>query len=123
MTSLNSLLCNQGAYLMELAVQRKGDEGQKEEITEELKRFMIQEKVRECSSFEEALLVFEPDDLDLERHMEFSVDVQNALQCYCVIYKERKRATTRHHWIIFSRRSIFSIQQETKSCAINVKHE
>ena len=108
---------------MELAVQRKGDEGQKEEITEELKRFMIQEKVRECSSFEEALLVFEPDDLDLERHMEFSVDVQNALQCYCVIYKERKRATTRHHWIIFSRRSIFSIQQETKSCAINVKHE
>ena len=62
-------------------------------------------------------------DLDLERHMEFSVDVQNALQCYCVIYKERKRATTRHHWIIFSRRSIFSIQQETKSCAINVKHE
>ena len=108
---------------MELAVQRKDDEGQEEELSEELKRFMIQEIVRRCSSFEEALLVFEPDDLDLERHMEFSVDVQNAIQCYCVIYNERKRATTRHHRIIFSRGSDFWFQQETKTCAVNVKHE
>ena len=28
---------------MELAVQRKDDEGQEEELSEELKRFMIQE--------------------------------------------------------------------------------
>ena len=92
---------------MELAVQRKDDEGQEEELSEELKRFMIQEIVRECSSYEEALLVFEPDDLDLERHVEFSVDVQNAIQWYCVIYNESKRATTRHHRIIFSRGSVF----------------
>ena len=108
---------------MELEAQRKDDKGQEEEVIEELKRFMIQEMVRECSSFEEALLVFEPDDLDLERHMEFSVDVHNAVQCYCVIYNERKRPTARHHWIVCLRGSIFSIQQGTKTWAINVKHE
>ena len=32
---------------MELAVQRKGDEGQKEEITEEWKRFTIQVMAKE----------------------------------------------------------------------------
>ena len=42
---------------MELEAQRKDDKGQEEEVIEELKRFMIQEMVRECSSFEEALLV------------------------------------------------------------------
>ena len=55
---------------MELEAQRKDDKGQEEEVIEALKRFMIQEMVRECSSSEEALLVFEPDDLDLERKLQ-----------------------------------------------------
>ena len=83
---------------MELAVQRKDDEGQEEELSEELKRFMIQEIVRRCSSFEEALLVFEPDDLDLERHMEFSVDVQNAIQCHLQREKKSNYQTPPDHF-------------------------
>ena len=44
--SLNSLLCTRGAYLqrpMELEAQRKDEERQEEEVTEETKRLMTQE--------------------------------------------------------------------------------
>ena len=47
--------------------QRKDEERQEEEeVTEEPKRFTMQEVAREFSLFEEALLVFEAQDLNLE---------------------------------------------------------
>ena len=42
---------------MELEAQRKDEERQDEEVTEELKRFTTQEMTRGFSLFEEALLV------------------------------------------------------------------
>ena len=44
---------------MELEGQRKDEERQEEEATEEPKRFMTQEMARRFSLFEESLLVFE----------------------------------------------------------------
>ena len=45
--------------LMELEAQRKDEERQEEEITEEPKRFITQEMIREFSLLGQALLVFE----------------------------------------------------------------
>ena len=54
--------------LMELEAQRKDEERQEEEeVTEEPKRFMMQEMARGCSLFVEALLVFEAQDLNTMR--------------------------------------------------------
>ena len=61
---------------------------------EEPKTFMTQEMARGFSLFEEALLVFEALDPDVEWDMKIVTAVQNAIQCYCVIYDEEKRATT-----------------------------
>ena len=46
------------------------------------------------SLFEEALLVFGAQDLNIEWYMKVAAAIQNAIQCYCVIYDEKKRATT-----------------------------
>ena len=43
--------------LMELEAQRKDEERQEEEVTEEPKRFTMQEMARRFSLFQEALLV------------------------------------------------------------------
>ena len=43
--------------MMELGAQRKDKERQEEEVTEELKRIVTQERAEEFSLFEEALLV------------------------------------------------------------------
>ena len=81
--------------LMELEAQRKDEERQEEEeVTEELKRFSAQEMAREFSLFEEALLVFEAQDPNIEWHMKVAAAVQNAIQCYRVICDKKKRATT-----------------------------
>ena len=45
--------------LMELEAQRKDEKRQEEEITEEPKRFITQEMIREFSLLGQALLVFE----------------------------------------------------------------
>ena len=45
--------------LMELEAQRKGEERQEKEVTEEPKRAMVQEAARAFSFFEEVVLVFE----------------------------------------------------------------
>ena len=66
---------------------------EEEEVTEELKRFTMQEMARGFSLFEEALLVFEAQDLNIERYMKVATAIQNTIQCYCVIYDEKKRAT------------------------------
>ena len=80
--------------VMELEAQRKDRERGEEEVTEELKRFTTQEMARGFSLFEAALLVFEAQDLNIERYMKVAAAVQNAIQCYHVIYDEKKRATT-----------------------------
>ena len=53
----------------------------------------MQEMARGFSLFEEALLVFEAENLNVERYMKVAAAVQNAIQCYRVIYDE-KRATS-----------------------------
>ena len=44
--------------------------------------------------FEEALLVFEAQDWNVEQYMKVAAAVQNAIQCYHVIYDKKKRANT-----------------------------
>ena len=77
--------------LMELEAQRKDGERRGEE--EEPRRFTRQEAVRGFSLFEEALLIFEAQDLNVERCVKVAAAVQSAVWCYCVIYDEDKRAT------------------------------
>ena len=81
--------------LMELEAQRKDEERQEEEkVTEEPKKLMMQEMARGFSLFEEALLVFEAQDPNVEQYPKVTAAIQNAIQCYHVIYDEKKRATT-----------------------------
>ena len=69
-------------------------ERQEEEVTEEPKRFMMQEMARGFSLFEERLLVFEAQDLNTEWYTKVAAAVQKEIECYRVIYAEKKRATT-----------------------------
>ena len=48
--------------------------------------------------FEEALFVFETQDLNLEWYTKVAAAVQNAIQRYRVIYDEGKRAATQMSW-------------------------
>ena len=59
----------------------------------ELKRFTTQETARGFSLFEAALLVFEAQDPNVEQYTKVAAAVQNTIQCYHVIYDEKKRAT------------------------------
>ena len=54
----------------------------------------MQEMARGFSSFEEALLVSEAQDLNIEPYEKFAAIIDNAIQCYHIIYDEEKRATT-----------------------------
>ena len=56
----------------------------------------MRSRVQSCKLvlFEEALLVFEAQDPNIERYTKVAAAVQNAIQCYRVIYDEKKRATT-----------------------------
>ena len=54
----------------------------------------MQEMTRGFSLFEEALLVLEAQDLNIEWYIKVAAAIQNAIQCYCVIYDEKKGATT-----------------------------
>ena len=90
--------------LMELEAQRKDEERQEEEVTEEPKRFTMQEMARGFSLFEGALLVFEVQDPKVEQYRKFAAAIQNVIQCYRVIMMRKKELLPRHHWIVFSRR-------------------
>ena len=83
--------------------QRKDEERQEEEVTEEPKRFMMQKMARGFSVFEEALLVFEAQDPNVEQYTKVAEAVLNAIQCYCVVYDQKKRATTQTSLGRFSR--------------------
>ena len=52
--------------------QRKDKVRQEEEVTEKPKRFTTQEMARGFSLFEEALLIFEAQDLNVEQYMKVS---------------------------------------------------
>ena len=57
---------------------------------EEPKRFTMQEMARGFSLFEEALLVFEAQDPNVEQYTKVAAAVQNAIQCYHAIYDEKR---------------------------------
>ncbi|XP_055253090.1 nuclear autoantigen Sp-100 isoform X4 [Moschus berezovskii] len=80
--------------LQELEAQRKDEERREEEVTAELKRFTRQEMARGFSLSEEAALVSEAQDSDIERYMKVVAAVQNAVRCYRVFHDEKNRATT-----------------------------
>ena len=90
---------------MELEDQRKDEERQNEEMTEEPQRFMTQ-LARGLCLFEEALLAFEAQEPNAEWNMMATAVDQNAAQCilcYSVSSGMRKKELLpRHHWIIFS---------------------
>ena len=79
-------------------------ERQEEEVTEEPKRFTMQEVAWGFSLFEEALLVFEAQDPNVEQYTKVAAAVQDAIQCYRVIYDEKRRATTQTSLDRFSKR-------------------
>ena len=81
--------------LIELEAQKKDEERQEEEeVTEETKKFTTQEMARGFSLYEEALLAFEAQGPNIQWHTKVAAAVLNSIQCYCVIYDEKKRATT-----------------------------
>ena len=57
----------------------------------------MQETAWGCSLSEEALLVFETQDPNVEQCMKFTAAVQNAIQCYSITYDEEKRANHSQH--------------------------
>ena len=90
--------------LMESEVQRKDERRQEEEVTEEPKRFMMQEMARAFSLFEEALLAFKAQDLNIQQYTEVAEAVQNIIQWDSVIYDEKKRATIQTSLDLYSKR-------------------
>ena len=52
----------------------------------------MQEMARGFSLFEEALLVFEAQDANIEQYRKVAAAIQNAIQCYDVIYDEKKKS-------------------------------
>ena len=57
---------------------------------------------RAFSLFEEALLVIEAQDLNVKRYVKVAAAIQNAIQCYRVIYDGKNELLPRYHWIVFS---------------------
>ena len=98
MTSLNSLVCNEELAnetdedLMESEAQRKDNERQeKEDLTEEPKRFTRQERAR---GFSKHCSYCEAQDLTVEWYREVATALQNAIQYYRVLYEEEKKRAT-----------------------------
>ena len=73
---------------MEFEVQRIDQQRQEEEVIEELKRFTIQEIKRGFSFLEEALLVVEAQDPNIDWYMKVAAATQDAIQCY-TLFKMR----------------------------------
>ena len=72
--------------------QRKDEERQEEEVTEERRDSRCRKWHGDFLSLRRP--VFEAKDPNIERCTKFAAAVQNAIQCYPVIYDEKKRATT-----------------------------
>ena len=84
----------------------------------------MQEMTRGFSLFEEVLLVFEAQDPNVERYTKVAAAVQNVIQCYHVIYDEKKRATTQSSLDHFFKRvDRIESSKDSRTCAIKVRHE
>ena len=66
---------------------------EEEEITEEPKRFTVQEMPRGFCLSEEALLVLEAQDLNMEQYTKSAAAIPNAVPC-CRVTCDEKRAPT-----------------------------
>ena len=77
----------------DLKTQRK-DEERQEEVAAELKRFTRQDMARGFCLSEEAALVSEAQDSDVERNMKVVAAVQSAVRCYRIIHDGKNRAST-----------------------------
>lgn len=76
--------------LMELEAQRKDKKRQEEEeVTEELKKLLMLEMAR-FSVFEEALLVIEAQNPNVEWYTKVTAAIQYPIQLYHVIYDTKK---------------------------------
>ena len=98
------------------AQRKDADKQEKEEVTDEPKRFTMQEMARGFSLFEEALLVFQAQDPNVEPYMK--------IQCYLIIYGEKKRATThtpQDHF--FKRADSIESSIRTRICVISIRGE
>ena len=90
--------------VMELEAQRKDEERQeKEEVTEEPKRFTMQEMARGLSLFEEALLVFEAQHPNVDSTLRLQQLFRMQSSATVLSVARKKELLPRHHWIIFSR--------------------
>ena len=84
---------------MKLEAQRKDKERQEEEeVTEDLKRFMMQEMAKGLSVSDEALLVFEAQEPNIEQYIKTTAAVENVIQCYCVICDQDKKKKKRESY-------------------------
>ncbi|KAB0357880.1 hypothetical protein FD754_002036 [Muntiacus muntjak] len=92
-----TLLAFTNEDLMELETQSKDEERREEDVTEELKRFMMQVMARGFSLFEETLLVFD------RLQQLFRIQSSAAMPS---MMRERKKEEQllRHHWITFTQR-------------------
>ena len=98
------------------AQRKDADKQEKEEVTDEPKRFTMQEMARGFSLFEEALLVFQAQDQNVEPYTK--------IQCYRIIYGEKKRATThtpQDHF--FKRADSIESSIRTRICVISIRGE
>ena len=91
--------------LMELEAQRKDEERQEEEeVTEEPKRFTTQKMARGFSLLEEALLVFEAQDLNVKWYTKVAEPFRMQSSATVSSMMRKKELLPRHHWIVFLRR-------------------
>ena len=72
--------------------------------------------------FEEALLGFEVQDLNIESSRKVAAAFQNTIQCYRVIYDEKKRATFQISLDCFLKR-VDRIESSKEPGTINVRSE
>ena len=89
--------------LMELEAPRKDEERPEEEVTEELKRCLMQETEKGFSYLQRHCSFLRHRTQNAELYTSAAAAVQNAIQCYRVICDKKKGLLPKHHWIIFSR--------------------
>ena len=68
----------------------KKNKERQEEVTEELKKLLMLEMARRFSLFEEALLVFEAQNPNVEWYRKVTAAIQNPIKFYHVIYDTKK---------------------------------
>ncbi|KAK3876082.1 hypothetical protein Pcinc_019094 [Petrolisthes cinctipes] len=91
--------------LRELEKQRKEvEEAEEEEVEMPTKHFQTKLMAQAFTLVDEALAIFESQDLNEERHTKVSSAVHDALKCYSVIYEEKRKAVTQSSLLRFFQR-------------------